>query len=303
MTFIHQLWENAYVWNNKTFDITSDLFIISFYLKYINYYILMKLNNTNNLETNDINNQVPDNKFSKSEDILLNLKDSEVIEKELEELLKSIETLIRDNFLKKEYYENLADGTNPEIDNICNHSASDIENRVKEGKWILYMNPCISQTLYLINKLKKQFSHLSEKMDLCVEILKLSKLNINSVHAFISINVLNHEPIIIDYAHDNDVYIYQWSYTNKSSQAIKTESTHIIPVNSFSENDTIFDIAVKWHVLSEWDFDPSSQELHNDFFSWILNSRKEQLKTHNTEARFQHWQEKNKGVKIFNSLH
>ena len=71
------------------------------------------------------------------------------------------------------------------------------------------MNPCISQTLYLINKLKKQLPHLSEKMDLCVEILKLSKLNINSVHAFIHINVPNHEPIIIDYAQDNDVYIYQ----------------------------------------------------------------------------------------------
>lgn len=263
----------------------------------------MKLNNTNNLETNGANNQISDNKFSKSEDILLSLKNPKIIEKELEKLLNSIESLIRNNFLKKEYYENLQDWSNPEIDNICNHSALDIENRVKEGKWILYMNPCISQTLYLVNKLKKQFPHLSKKMNLCVEILKLSKLNINSVHAFISINVPNHEPIIIDYAQDNDVYIYQWLYTNKSSHAIKTESTHIIPVNSFSENDTIFDIAVKWHVLSEWDFDPSSQELHNDFFSWILNSRKEQLKTHNTQARFDHWQEKNKDVRIFNLLH
>ena len=69
----------------------------------------MKLNNTNNLETNDINNQVPDNKFSKSEDILLNLNDSKVIEKELEKFLNSIESLIRDNFLKKEYYENSQD--------------------------------------------------------------------------------------------------------------------------------------------------------------------------------------------------
>ena len=71
------------------------------------------------------------------------------------------------------------------------------------------MNPCISQTLYLINKLKKEFPHLSEKMELCVEIFNLLKLNINSVHAFIHINVADHEPIIIDYAHDNDVFIYQ----------------------------------------------------------------------------------------------
>lgn len=235
--------------------------------------------------------------------ILSESENSELIEKEYQSLLNNIENIIKSTFLKKEYYENLPDWSNPEIDNICNHSASDIENRIKEGKGVLFMNPCISQTLYLINRLKKHFPHLSEKMDLCVEILKLSKLNINSVHTFIYLNVPNHEPIIIDYAHDNDVYIYQWPYTNRSSQAIKTESTHTIPVNSFSENDTIFDIAVKWHMLSKWDFDPSSQELHNDFFSWILNSRKEQLKAHNTRTRFEHWQEKNKEVRIFNSLH
>ena len=69
------------------------------------------------------------------------------------------------------------------------------------------MNPCITQTLYFVNKLKKEFSHLSEKMELCVEILKLTKLNINSVHTFIQIRMPNNEPIIIDFAHDNDVYI------------------------------------------------------------------------------------------------
>ena len=71
------------------------------------------------------------------------------------------------------------------------------------------MNPCISQTLYLVDKLKKLFPNLSEKMDLCVEFLKLTRLNINSVHTFIQIKSPNHEPIIIDFAHDNDVYIYQ----------------------------------------------------------------------------------------------
>jgi hypothetical protein len=71
------------------------------------------------------------------------------------------------------------------------------------------MNPCISQTLYLVNRLKKIFSHLSEHMDLCIETLILSKLNIRSVHTFIKINIPHREPIIIDYAHDNDVYIYQ----------------------------------------------------------------------------------------------
>jgi hypothetical protein len=69
----------------------------------------MELNNTNNLETNGTSNQIPDNKFSKSEDILLNLKNSKVIEIELESLLNSIEKLVEDNFLKKEFYENLPD--------------------------------------------------------------------------------------------------------------------------------------------------------------------------------------------------
>lgn len=252
-------------------------------------------------EINWVSNKISQNQPD-FEDIFYDYANYELIDKEYESFLDSIEIIIKSTFLKKEFYENLPDWSNPEIDNICNHSAHDIENRLREGKGILFMNPCISQTLYLINRLKKLFPHLSEKMDLCIEILKLSKFNINSVHTFIHINVPGHKPIIIDYAHDNDVYIYQGLYTNKSSQAIKTESTHSIPANSFNWDDTIFDIAVKWHMLNEWDFDPSSQELHHDFFSWILNSRKEQLKAHNTKTRFKHWQEKNNEVRIFNSL-
>ncbi len=61
-------------------------------------------------------------------------KNSELIEKEYEALPKMIENLIKENFLKKEFYENLPDWSNPEIDNVCNHSALDIENRVKEWK-------------------------------------------------------------------------------------------------------------------------------------------------------------------------
>lgn len=263
----------------------------------------MKLNESD-IVNSDINWQSVGKSQSESDlaDVFFENEKSESIEKEYEALPKIIENLIRKNFLKKEFYEDLPDWTNPEIDNVCSHSALDLENRVKEWKWVLYMNPCISQTLYLINKLKKEFPHLSEKMELCVEIFNLLKLNINSVHAFIHINVTGHEPIIIDYAHDNNVFIYQWSYTNKVGHVIKTESTISVPVNSFSENDTIFDIAVKWHILEEWDFNPASQELHNDFFAWILNSRKEQLKLHNTKAKFERWQEKNKGVRIFNSL-
>jgi len=271
------------------------------YIFYIQIFIV--LNEKDRLDV-DISWQSEKQLQNKSdfEDIFSGLKKSEIIEKEYEALQKMIENLIRSNFLKKEYYEDLPDWTNPEIDNICNHSASDIENRIKEGKGILFMNPCISQTLYLVNKLKKGFSHLSEYMDLCVETLKLTKLNIRSVHAFIKINMPHCEPIIIDYAHDNDVYIYQWKYMNRWSLAIKTEDLRTVPVNSFSENDNIFDIAMKWHMLDEWDFDPSSQELHNKFFLEMLNSRKEQLRSHNTRSRFENRQEKNKEIRIFNLL-
>ena len=228
---------------------------------------------------------------------------SELIEKEYEALPKTIENLIKKHFLKKEFYENLPDWSNLEIDNICNHSAVDVANRIKEWKWILYMNPCITQTLYFINILKEEFPHLSKNMDLCIEILKLLKLNIDSVHTFIKIKIPNHEPIIIDFAHDNDVYIYQWEYTNKASSAIRTKDIYPIPVNSFTENDTIFNIAMKGEIIKNWDFNPNSQELNNDFFSWILNSRKEQLKSHNTKHKFELWQERNKEIRIFNSLH
>lgn len=263
----------------------------------------MNLNEWNNHF--NIRNSFPQEPQNKSEldNILSENKNSELIKKEYEVLLKNIETIIAHNFLKKEYYENLPDWTNPEIDNICNHSATDIENRIKAWKWVLYMNPCISQTLYLVNKLKKEFPHLSEKMELCIEVLKLSKLNIRSVHTFIQINLPNKEPIIIDYARDNDVYIYYWPYNNKSSHAIETESLHTIPANSFGENDNIFDMAVKSNILEEWEFDEKNQQLHNDFFSEILNSRKEHLISDNSKSRFERRKKTHGKVRIFNYLY
>ena len=228
--------------------------------------------------------------------------DSELIEKEYEALPKMIESLIRENFLKKEFYENLPDWTNPEIDNICNHSASDIENRIKEGKWILFMNSCISQTLYFVDKLKKAFPHLAENTDLCIEVLRLVQPNLNSAHIFIQINISNHEPIIIDFAHDNDVFIYQGKYTNRSRLKTQTEKMLFVPVNSFDENDTIFDIAMKNNIFKEWDFDQSSHTLNNSFFSQMMSSRKDQLKKHNSREKFESWEKSNKEIRIRNSL-
>ncbi len=251
----------------------------------------MNLNN-NDKHTFNTTNSSKLEPYNKSDlvDNFSENKDSEIIEKEYESLSKNIESIIRANFLNKEFYENHPDWWNTEIDNICSYSASDIENRIKEWKWILYMNPCISQTLYFISKLKKEFPHLSKNTVLRIETLKLSKLNIRSVHAFIQINTPNREPMIIDYAHDNDVYIYQWEYSNRSKLAIKTESIRNgIPINSFSDEDNIFNIVSESKEIEEWDFD-------------MLNSRITQLKKHNTKTKFEHWQEKNKEIRIFNLL-
>lgn len=264
----------------------------------------MNLNRVNNSNFN-IKDSFTEESKDKSDldDVLSESENSQLIEKEYEALIKNVESVVKNGFLKKEYYRNLPDWSNPEIDNICNYSAADIENRVKAWKWILYMNPCISQTLYLVNKLKKEFLHLSKNMELWIEVLKLSKLNIHSVHTFIQINVPNKKPLIIDYAHDNDVYIYWWPYTNKASFAIKTENIHNVPADSFSENDNIFDIAIKSNILGQWEFDENSKQLHNDFFSKILSSRKNQLILHNSRSRFESWKETHRWIRIFNYLY
>ena len=93
----------------------------------------MKLNKKDNLELNTDTSPREKSK-SKSDlgNILSKSKESELIEKEYEALTKNIESIITHNFLRKDFYANLPDGTNPEIDNICNHSALDLENRVKK---------------------------------------------------------------------------------------------------------------------------------------------------------------------------
>lgn len=249
--------------------------------------------NSNNNWLSNWESQISDFKkfFSETEN-------SELAKQEYKALMKAMDKFIKDNFLKKEFYADLPDWTNPEIDDICNHSASDIENRIKEGKWILFMNACISQTLYFINKLKKTFPHLSDNIDLCIEILKLTQMGMNSAHTFIQIKIPDQEPLIIDFAHDNDVFVYQWKYTNRSKLATKTETIHTVPANSFTEDDTIFDIAIKWNILKQEDFDSSSHKLSNDFFSHMMNSRKWQLKNHNSKKKFENWQKNNKEVRI-----
>ncbi len=231
--------------------------------------------------------------LSDSNDNTFNIEDEKIlIKKECDSLIKNIDSIIKVWFLQKEYYPNPTHWENPEIVNICNHSANDIEERIKNGMWIFYMNPCLSQTLYSINKLKKIFPNLSKKTNLCIEMLKLPELNIHNIHAYILINVPDNKPIIIDYARNNDVYVYQWDYLNRSSQKIETERTFTIPVYSFNENNNVFDIAKKIGIIKEWDTK----------FNEMVNKLIKQLTKDNSELNYQNWKEKNLEIIIHNSL-
>lgn len=226
-------------------------------------------------------------------DDIFNIKNEKnLVEEECNSLIKNIDSIIKEWFLQKEYYPNPTSWENLEIVNICNHSASDIEERIKNGMWIFYMNPCLSQTLYSINKLKKIFPNLSKNANLCIEMLKLPELNIHNIHAYISINTPDNKPIIIDYARNNDVYVYQWDYLNRSSQKTQTERMLTIPVYSFDENNNIFDVARKLGIIREWDTK----------FNEMINKLIKQLTKDNTELNYQNWKEKNQEISIYNSL-
>lgn len=229
-------------------------------------------------------------------------EDSELLKEEYELLLQNIESIIITNFLKKEYYANLPDGTNPEIDNICNYSASDIEERKQLWIGIFYMNSCISQTLYLVDKLKKHFPHLSKKINLCVEFLRLIKLQKPGIHVFIKIDMEWDEPIIIDFAHNNDVYIYRWVYKNQSSYPVQTKRLLPIPINSFDWSDNIFNIAIKSHLMDKDGAAISASKGNDNIFREIRNSRKSRLLTDNSKSKFEEWEKNNTEIRIHNLL-
>ena len=157
----------------------------------------------------------------------------------MQEIIHSIVDFIPKCHLKREFYPNNSDWSNEEINNLINHSPADIENR----NWVFYMNPCISQTLYTINKLKEEFPDLEDHINLWIEFFEFEN-GIKSAHAFIEINVPNWNKMIIDYARSNDVYIYQWDYNN-NSKGIKPGSHELMRIesNCFRKSDNIFEIA------------------------------------------------------------
>ena len=153
-------------------------------------------------------------------------------------MINNLVDFIPECHLKREFYPNNPDWSNEEINNLINYSPTDIENR----SWVFYMNPCISQTLYTINKLKEKFPDLVEYINLWIEFLEFENNKIQSAHAFIEINVPNWNKMIIDYAHSNDVYIYQWEYKN-NTVGIKSKKVTSIPSKIFDKSDNIFKIA------------------------------------------------------------
>ena len=122
--------------------------------------------------------------------------------------------------------------------------------------------------------------------------LKLPDLNIHNIHAYILINTPDDKPIIIDYARNNDVYVYQWDYLNRSSQKTETETTFKIPAYSFNENDNIFAISKKFWIIKEWDTK----------FNDMINNLVKQLSKDNSESNYQRWEAKNQGIIVHNLL-
>ena len=240
-----------------------------------------------NLEEPDNNDWKCNNHDSPgTETVIANvLVDEQQIEKTYIYLLNCIEEYIKVISLKKEYYPNLPDWTNPEIDEMSKLSPYEIWKRLDEDKWIFYMRSCIPQTLYSIDKIKEKFSELVKFINLYAEIYRDKERNVLWAHFFILINVPNRSPLIIDYAHDNDVYIYSWEYSNKSEH-VKAETLGFIsmPATDFNDMDNIINIietANKSNKLDKLGFNPLDILFNN-----------EKLKKDNTLENFREWREK-----------
>ena len=209
----------------------------------------------------------------------------------MQEIVHNVVDFIPDCHLNREFYPNNPDWSNEEISNLINYSPADIENR----NWVFYMNPCISQTLYTINKLKEKFPDLKEYINLWIEFLEFENNKIQSAHAFIQINIPKWDKIIIDYARSNDVYIYQWDYKNNTDGII---SKTIIPIPSkvFDKSDNIFKIAEK-----AWFDKESILEIKNNLSILLkhLCNENNWNSEHTGEEKYKKWEKEHGNSPIF----
>lgn len=159
----------------------------------------------------------------------------------IQEMIHNIIDFIPKCHLKREFYPNKPDWSNEEINNLINHSPADIENR----SWVFYMNPCISQTLYTINRLKEEFPDFDT--NLWIEFLEY-ETGLQSAHVFIQIrpNIPGISPeksIIIDYSRSNDICIYEWKYKNDTIGIKPNSEIMYISSKIFKSDYNIFLIA------------------------------------------------------------
>jgi len=126
---------------------------------------------------------------------------------------------------------------NEEMDNIWDVSAESVEKRWE----ICYMNPCLGQTLLLINKLKQDFN--PENLFLWIETLSYADSTI-SFHFFCEIK---QEEItyIADFSHDNIIFLYKGIYKNRPKHSITSLNIQKVPAIYLQKSDSIFDIMNK----------------------------------------------------------
>lgn len=195
---------------------------------------------------------------------------------DLRKLHENLVNIIHECNFPKIYVSNdkLWDFTDPSAKEIKDMVEEWIKISDKMVKWVFYMNPCFCLSLYLISKLKETYPNLAENIKLNVEIFKIN--DNPSAHAFIEIDdnkEWNH--LIIDYARNNDVYIYRWKYHNYSDGVQpflkdQKETTIVnIPANTFDDKDNIVSIAKKNEKNISKDF----PWLSSNLIKWMLNGR------------------------------
>jgi len=209
----------------------------------------------------------------------------------IQEMIHNIIDFIPKCHLKREFYPNKPGWSNEEINNLISYSPADIENR----SWVFYMNPCISQTLYTINKLKEEFPDLKDHINLWIEFLEFENNGIQSAHAFIEIDAPEWNKIIIDYARSNDVYIYQWDYKN-NTVGVKSKKINPIPSKIFDKSDNIFNIAKE-----AWFNEESILEIKNNLSILLkhLCNENNWNSEHTGEEKYKKWEKEHGNSPIF----
>jgi len=127
--------------------------------------------------------------------------------------------------------------SNEDMDSIWDVSAESVEKRRK----ICYMNPCLGQTLLLIEKLKQHFN--PEDISFWIETLTHPDDTL-SFHFFGEIKQWRNV-YITDFAYDNVIFIYEGAYRNRAKRTVTSQGIQRISSSDIQKSDSIFDIIKK----------------------------------------------------------